>query len=79
LNIDLFVLFYHLEDREIIGEDTFYKSTLPYLASSFAFGNEELSQTVVKVVRGAYKLHIDKLAFQGQRFAHYTIGEYSIR
>lgn len=74
LLIDLFVLFYHLEDREIIGEETFYRSTLPFLASTFAFNNEEISQTVTRVARSALKVHIDKLAFQSQRFSSYAIG-----
>jgi len=55
LLIDMFVLYYALEDREIVGEDLFYKSTLPNLAADFLFQNEDASSTILKVAKLSFK------------------------
>ena len=60
---DFIAIYYHLEEREIHGEDSFYKNGLPNLAVNLLFENEEFSSTVVKVIKSCFKESIDKINF----------------
>jgi hypothetical protein len=76
LIIDMFVLYYALEDREIVGEDLFYKSTLPNLAADFIFQNEDASSTILKVAKSSFKTQMEKAQFNIQRNLQIPIDEY---
>ena len=75
---DLFVLYYGLEEREIVGEQLFYKSTLPNLAITFLFENQDVNSTAQKVVKGCYKESFDKIYFNIQKFASLSISDFEI-
>lgn len=74
--IDLLVIYYRLEDREILGENLFYNYTLPCLVISFLFENEDISGTIHYVVKLTYKQSIEKIQFNMQKYAAMRIDEF---
>lgn len=76
LLIDLFVLYYALEDREIVGEELFYKSTLPALAATFLSKNEDVAATLLKLCRGVCKDQMERAQFHIQKCQQMSIDDF---
>lgn len=69
LLIDLIVIYFGLEDREILGEDLFYNYTLPCLIITFFFENEDISATVHYIIKQVYKQSIEKIQFNLHKYS----------
>lgn len=61
-----------------MGEDLFYKFTLPSLIVSFFFKNEDLSTTIATVVRLVHRESIEKIQFNMQKYLQAGVNDFQI-
>lgn len=74
----LMVVYYLLEERELIGDDQFFRVTLSNFIAECLFLREEFYGCVIQVTKIVCKEAQDRVAFNMQKFASLDIQDYEV-
>lgn len=71
-------LYYVLDDRHVQGEEPFRKGELLNFSVELVLKNEDLSETINKVLKNCFKESADRIHFNIRKFQHTPISCYGI-
>lgn len=72
------VIYYQLEERELIGDDQFFRVTLANFITECLFDKEEFNTCVVQVIKNSCKEATDRIGFNMQKFSSFSIHDYDV-
>ena len=74
----LMVVYYQLQERELVGDDQFFRVTLSNFITECLFLRQQFYNCIVQVTKISYKEVSDRIAFNMHKFQNLSIKEYDI-